>query len=239
MKSLLLASVTLLLIQARIAESGVRTWPKVLLLGDSITERAVGPVTAPWSAMLSQRFHREADIVNRGAGGYTTRGYKLIIGEAVQELDPQSVAAAVISLGANDSELSPSAAHVSLKDYESNLKDLVKYLETFGVPKDRVILLPPTPFYQGSESLNDHSPAVTEQYARAASQVALTSGITTIDVHTIFKNDPRGGDLFADGLHLNFDGAKLFYESILPAVEDKLKRYEGRTELVHHFGPPS
>lgn len=233
-----LVSALSLLLVLQVAEPAPRAWPKILLIGDSITEMAVGPVNAPWSAMIGGRFHREADVVNRGAGGYTTRGYKLIFEEAVQELDPASVAVAVIFLGANDADQPPSAGYVPIPDYQNNLKDLISYLDKFGVSKDRVILLPPPPFYSRGAT-NTRTPEITEKYAEAATQVATANGITTVDIHSIFKKDPRGGNLFADGLHFNFDGAKLFYDSIVPAVEDKLKRYEGRDQLVHHFGPPT
>jgi lysophospholipase L1-like esterase len=234
MKVTLVASIFLILCHQNSAESGPYSWPKILLIGDSITEMGVGPIAAPWSAMLAGRFHREADIVNRGSGGYTTKGYKLIFREAVQELDPKSIAASVIFLGANDAD---PGSHVPLTDYQSNLKDLVKLLSDFGVSNDKVILLPPPPFY--ATFFKNRSPEVTQSYAEAALAVARESGITTLDIHTVFKKDPRGGKLFSDGLHFNFDGAKLFYDTILPLVEDKLKRYENRTTLLHHFGPPS
>lgn len=212
------------------------SWPKILLIGDSITEGAVGPTYAPWSAMLSQRFHREADVVNRGAGGYTTRGYKRIFNEAIQELDPKSIGAVIIFLGANDAD---SGSHVDLQEYESDLIDLVKSLEEFGVSKERVVLLPPPPFYPATSDANTKYPEVTEKYAQSAIQVAERLDVTTVDIHTIFRKDVRGSKLFHDGLHFNFDGAQLFFNSILPTVEDKLKGYEGRDQLIHHFGPPS
>lgn len=231
----------LLLLTASAASRSPYAWPKVLLIGDSITEMAVGPAAAPWSAMLSQFLHRKADVVNRGAGGYTTRGYKSIFQEAVQELDAHSVAVVLIFLGANDSDQPPSRRYISLPEYQNNLRDLVQLLQDFGVGKERVILLPPPPFYPtpGKRgNANSHVPQVTEMYARSALRVAETSGITTVDIHTIFRKDPRAGKLFADGLHFNLDGAKLFYDSVLPAIESKLKEYEGRDQLLHHFPPP-
>lgn len=236
MKRNLQASLVLLVILVVDAGSP-SAWPKVLLMGDSITEMAVGPIAAPWSAMLSQYLHRKADIVNRGAGGYTTRGYKTIFREAVQELDPHSVAVAVIFLGANDADQPPGPGYVPLSQYQANLRDLVQLLQDFGVGKERVILLPPPPFY--SAHYNTRVPEVTEMYARAAQRVAETAGITTVDIHTIFKKDLRGEKLFSDGLHINFEGAKLFFDSVLPVIEDKLKAYEGRQQLVHHFPPPT
>lgn len=218
-------------------------WPKVLLIGDSITEKAVGPASAPWSAMLSQYLHRKADVVNRGASGYTTRGYKTIFQEAVQELDPHSVAVVLIFLGANDADQPPSAAYVPLTEYQNNLRDLIQLLQEFGVGTDRMILLPPPPFYlttpgQQRTPGNSRVPQVTEMYARSALRVAETTGIATVDIHKIFRNDPRAGKLFADGLHFNLEGAELFYESVLPAIESKLQEYEGRQQLLHHFPPP-
>ena len=201
-------------------------------MGDSITESACGPTYAPWSAMLSQRFQRKADVLNRGASGYTTRGYKRIFNEAIQELDAKSIGAVIIFLGTNDAD--PGWRHVDLKEYESNLIDLVKSLQEFGVSKERVVLLPPPPSYSPA-----HDPQVTEKYAQSAIQVAKRLGVATVDIHTIFRQDVRGSKLFHDGIHFNFDGAQLFFNSILPTLEDKLKGYEGRDQLIHHFGPPS
>ena len=48
-----------------------RMWPRVVLVGDSITQQ--GGRVGGWVARIAGALERKCDVVNRGFSGYTTR----------------------------------------------------------------------------------------------------------------------------------------------------------------------
>ena len=48
-----------------------RMWPRVVLIGDSLTQQ--GGRVGGWVARLAEALERKCDVVNRGFSGYTTR----------------------------------------------------------------------------------------------------------------------------------------------------------------------
>jgi lysophospholipase L1-like esterase len=49
---------------------------KIMLLGSSMTQRAFSIEHGGWGAALAHWYSRSADVINRGAGGYTSRMLK-------------------------------------------------------------------------------------------------------------------------------------------------------------------
>ena len=225
MKLLFLLASSLLLVGSE--SKGVK-WPKVLLIGDSITQGSFD-LTAPWSAHLANYFIRKADVVNRGIGGYTTRGYKNVFDTAVAELDPKAVGAVVIFLGANDCVNNNNPGHVPIPEYKDNLKILITKLKAFGVEKDRVIIASPAPVF----NRNDRNPT---PYVDAAKNTADSEHVTFVDVYNPLF--PHKDKLFVDGLHFNANGAKMFFDIIRPPIEQKLLGYKGVKNLPDNFPNP-
>lgn len=54
------------------SSSNMSKWPKVLLIGDSLTQFGFS-AEGGWAAMLANALQRRCDVVNRGFSGYTTR----------------------------------------------------------------------------------------------------------------------------------------------------------------------
>ena len=211
------------------ADKGAK-WPKVLLIGDSITQGSYTP-DAPWSALLSQYFIRKADVVNRGLSGYTTRGYIREFKTAVEELPGVNVGAVLIFLGANDCVKPPSPARVDVREFETNLKELVHQLELHGVSKNTIIIASPAPVY----GRTDRDP---EPYVQVALKSAVESNVTFLDVNADFKKHPDHEKLFVDGLHFNSEGANFFYSLVKDPIENKLKEYKGVDQLKDNFPEP-
>ena len=47
-----------------------KNWPRVVVIGDSITER--GSRNGGWGTLLAEALTRKCDVINRGFSGYTT-----------------------------------------------------------------------------------------------------------------------------------------------------------------------
>jgi lysophospholipase L1-like esterase len=47
-------------------------WPKVLLLGDSLTQFGFG-ANGCWVALLADALQRKCDVINRGLSGYNSQ----------------------------------------------------------------------------------------------------------------------------------------------------------------------
>lgn len=220
---------------AQVQGKKVIIWPKILLIGDSMTEFAVGPFDYPWSAMLSQDFHRIADIVNRGYDGYTTRKYKDVLDKAFSGLDAEAVAAVVIALGTNDARRDDTG--VRLDDFINNYKWMISRLESFGVDKSRMILVAPPPVYPHTGNLPE-DPDVQEadlrQYVESILDLAKQMNITSLDLHTVFSDDPRGRKLFrSDGEHPAYEAAQLIHDHLLPLLMEKVIAFKGKDKLIN------
>lgn len=49
----------------------MQEWPRIILLGDSITQYSFGP--CGWGAHVADLVQRKCDVLNRGFSGYTTQ----------------------------------------------------------------------------------------------------------------------------------------------------------------------
>ncbi len=102
--------------------SSSSTWPRVVLLGDSLTQQTISP-SRRWGAMLANALQRRADVLARGFSGYTSRNYRRflpeILGGGLLDGDGAEVAAVLVFLGANDGndpEINPWQA-VPIEEY--------------------------------------------------------------------------------------------------------------------------
>ncbi|KAI1308637.1 GDSL esterase/lipase [Halotydeus destructor] len=224
-------------------------WPKVVLLGDSLVEFSLSP-DGQWAALLGDRLKRVADVVVRGLAGYNSRWLLL----ALPKLFPESeslhdVSCLVILIGANDSnpQECPFGLGVPIDEYKVNLKAIVDFFVGRGLTKDKIILLTPPPFYkeefnawfmaEAPQVLKDgglmiRSDENAHQYAQACVQVGDGLQLTTVNLYDPLKADPRGSGLFADGLHFSAQGSKLVFDSVFPAIESRVLKHTGTTELT-------
>lgn len=141
--------------------------PLLLLLGDSLTERAVD--AGGWACLLQQRYNRSTDVLARGLSGYNTRcatlslAFSFSLGSPLtcessrrwfvqhalpvveQELRAGALRPALVTLwlGANDAARPDGYAanqHVPLADYRRNLRAIVGALQA-AAPADCCFLL--------------------------------------------------------------------------------------------------
>jgi hypothetical protein len=81
--------------------------PKILLLGDSLTQISFDG----WGGGLAHRYQRRADVLNRGMSGYNTRWYLQYGKDSEVWKEPGNVALATIWFGANDASLATENPH--------------------------------------------------------------------------------------------------------------------------------
>jgi lysophospholipase L1-like esterase len=81
----------------------VRVRPKVILFGDSLTERSFAQ--GGWGALLADYYKKKLDVINRGFGGYNTRWAKYIVEDVLTDCSEKNTVLATLFFGANDAAM--------------------------------------------------------------------------------------------------------------------------------------
>ncbi|XP_053489485.1 isoamyl acetate-hydrolyzing esterase 1 homolog isoform X2 [Ictalurus furcatus] len=208
-------------------------WPRVVLFGDSITQFSFQE--KGWGSDLANKLARKCDVVNRGLSGYNTRWAKLVLPRVIPNhgASHRSIAAVTVFFGANDSALEDKnpQQHVPREEYSENLKDIVKYLASAGVPKDKVIFISPPPIQEElwekecilkGCSLNRLN-SVAGQYAQVCVQTAKQCGVDVIDLWSLMQKDGEDFSVYlSDGLHLSEKGNRFVAEHVWSLLESKV-----------------
>ena len=116
--------------------------PKVVCLGDSITQRGHDVSTGGWLSLLQSQLCRSVDLVNRGFSGYNT-DWLLAEFETIKS-DFAAAALVFILMGANDS--AADVQHVPLARFKTNMIELVQKCKDAGAAK---VVLVTTPWVDG------------------------------------------------------------------------------------------
>jgi lysophospholipase L1-like esterase len=204
--------------------------PKILLLGDSLTQLAF----EGWGAQLANVYQRRADVINRGCAGYNTRQYRLL---PLEQIDSggAAVCLTVIFFGANDAALPEQAAHqyVPVPEYADHLQELIEMVRTKHACTKNILLLTPPPIDHAKrlafqiQKYGDKATGVLERtnentglYARACREVATREGLPCLDLYTSMqKADPDNWARFlSDGLHFSPQGHEFVGAAVLEAI---------------------
>lgn len=144
------------------------------------------------------------------------------------------VACVTILLGSNDSNEpeSPSGQHVPLKEYSQNLRDIIAFLDSRGIRKDRLILMSPPNYFHETFLATCTQPKLpiksnkrVAEYAQACAVVASQESVAFLDLYRIFSEHPNSDHLFMDGLHFSFAGAQLLHQHLQPLVVAKVEQF--------------
>ncbi|KNE60725.1 hypothetical protein AMAG_06088 [Allomyces macrogynus ATCC 38327] len=190
------------------------TLPTILLCGDSLTQFAFDPSLHGWAASLSAKLIGRADILNRGASGYTSASYRALLPHLAL---PTHADALVVFLGANDAAVPGSTQHVPVAQYRTNLAAILAHLDAkYPTTRARIVVTPPGVYEPGVQKVFPHSIRTVvgiAQYAAAARAVASQSGWALADVFDATKDG--AADLFiADGLHLARKGNDVVFDVV-------------------------
>lgn len=198
-----------------------------------------------WGSLLAARLQRICDVLCRGLAGFNSKWLLQVLPELIDGVEASRVSCVLIFLGANDCAHADcqSSQHVPLAEYQENLKKIVQFLDSKGIKKERVIMVNPPPYYHeqfvatksDSPTAPRRSSEAAYEYSLACLKAATEIGVTAVDIHTEFKNDSRGSDLFCDGLHFSPAGAKVLFDTIWPSVGKKIMEYYETDSLDQMF----
>ncbi|CAB9517100.1 Isoamyl acetate-hydrolyzing esterase 1 homolog [Seminavis robusta] len=202
--------------------------PKIVLWGDSLTQTG----WEGWIAQLANRYQRRADVVNRGMSGYNTAWYCHLPEEETHD----NVVLCTIWFGANDASLPDLNPHhyVSVQDYSTNLKTLVKKAQTSlkWMSQNNILLITPPPvcheqrFAYQKVRYGDNATGKLERtlensgiYANACQQVATELGLPCLNLWEQFQTDEKWERFLSDGLHFSKDGHDFVFACLEQAIQ--------------------
>lgn len=204
-------------------------YPKVFLFGDSLTQQSFSP-SGCWGALLADRLTRRCDIVTRGFSGYNVRFCKIMLPSILDKQTASETVALTIFLGANDSNNKDLnlQQHVPLEEYRQGLKDMIEFVMSQGVSREKIILITPPAVYEpdwiqdckdkGKTAALDNK--VTATYAKTCLEVATEMGTKKVDIYSEMMKEDDFQKYLRDGLHFNQKGSELLFNLLWPIVDD-------------------
>lgn len=212
--------------------------PKILLLGDSLTQLSWNG----WGAALADVYQRRADVVNRGMSGYNTDWYLRYATSEASDVWTQGPQVTLITIffGANDASdpiLNP-RHYVPLHKFSQNLEALIS-LCSQHYPTAKIVILSAPPVvhaqrleYQriryGDQATGELERTLegAERYAAAAMDVAEAHSLLGIHLWSLMQQSPGWETYFNDGLHFSKEGNDMVAKCILQHLA---KRYPSLT----------
>ncbi|KAL3671283.1 hypothetical protein V7S43_003215 [Phytophthora oleae] len=234
-------------LSVRMASTSLR--PKILLLGDSLTQEGTDPDLDGWVTQLQHTYTRSADVIVRGLYGYSTEIFvKHALPGLKKELAvwPEPPAFVALWLGGNDSALLSgyeAALHVPIENYRANLETIVKAVQEEAPDAAILLITPPAVNDQARrdawtdpEGQLDFSNDEVGEYARACTEVAGALEIPVLDFHTIMNelNEQERSTCQYDGLHFNQKGNKLVIDQLLATIEREFPSLAKRLDTWEH-----
>ncbi|CAG2103518.1 unnamed protein product [Medioppia subpectinata] len=222
-----------------------KKWNKVILFGDSLTQRAFEPSDGLWGSLLADKLQRVSDVIVRGFSGYNSRWLRMICDQIFDKtMNASEVSCLTILLGANDSCDAPSQQHVPIDEFADNLSSIIDHLETTGITRERILLMSP-PVYchqkftdfcrQNGKTLPQKDEQTVAKYAEAVGRTAHKSGVEFIDLFQHFSKQQNKEQLFCDGLHFSRIGSQLLFQLIWPSIEKRVQNHNQSSDLIPIF----
>jgi len=214
----------------------------IMLFGDSLTQGGWEPNA--FAQRLAYVYARKLDVINRGLSGYNTEWaipvFEQCFAKQHEQQHVPKVRILTIWFGANDAAIKPSAQHIPLPKFISNLTHLVRMVTSptspYYSPHTRIVLITPPPVntYQREAELQAKEPPklldrtfeTTRKYAEAVEGVGEKESIPVVDIWNALY-DAAGRDERAlcrflwDGLHLNSAGYEILYDAIIRTICEK------------------
>lgn len=212
---------------------------KIVLIGDSITQMASQVSLNGWAANLLSTYQRKLDVINRGAGGYTTKWWMPYLAETMANAQEgnSKVVLTVVLLGSNDCNQEGKQA-VALGQFKENMEKIVDIIQ--GV-SERIMVMTPPPIDSSQKVWKSRDPTM---YRSAILDLLATSNpdprLDVLDLWPVFlgPNMERNKTevferFFVDGLHPNAAGNDLIYQVVLGRIWERFPEIrEDRIEMV-------
>jgi len=179
--------------------------------------------------IISDKYYRKADIVNRGYSGYTTEWIKPVFESILNEefcVIKNQVKMVTILFGSNDSALPHCDHHVPLNAFAFNLKYMIESVRV-ALPDAAILLVTPPPINEkdfivtvkekyGVDELTRTNESI-KKYSEMISNLGQQLKIPVLNLWRVF--DSEKNHLFTDGIHLSEQGNALLAEQWLDAVD--------------------
>lgn len=215
------------------AEGPASSRAKIVVFGDSITQ--IGFAAGGWVQRLADIYSRRADIINRGYSGYNTRWAKLALEQLLAGGMDTDIVLWTVFLGANDAAMPDShRQHVPLAEYENNLKDMLRRIQSASPTQTRIIVITPPPVDEGkllafqrlrnpSQVAPDRTDATAGSYAAAARRAAAACEVELLDLYeSMHAQEQPAGHYLSDGLHLSEAGGELVCNLLIALIAERL-----------------
>jgi acyl-CoA thioesterase-1 len=179
---------------------------RVACVGDSITELTTYPTDL--QELLGCNYYvREFGVTGSTvlANSYNPYIYQPKF-QVAKEFRPDIV---VILLGTNDARV---GTYDSIDNFVADYKQLVSEVQELET-NPKILLMTPPPLFENNLDLYNES--LLECIIPGVEQVAEDLGLTTIDVYTPLAGHP---ECFVDGVHPNYDGARVIASRVYKAI---------------------
>lgn len=210
---------------------------KVLVIGDSITERGYIIENCGWVAGLAAWYQRSTDVVNRGFSGYTSFLLNAVLPIILpKEVIRRDIIMSTIFLGANDSVFEGEAQHVSVESYAINLQSIIAHLRSINDEMKIVLITPPPVDHHQWQNRHDSS---VSKYADVCRELAAAHDLALVDLWE-GESKIELSDL-CDGLHFGPGANIKTLNAIKAVVKEKFPdivpedRPDGLPHLPLHF----
>ncbi|KAF0692373.1 Aste57867_16550 [Aphanomyces stellatus] len=192
--------------------------PSIVFLGDSITQYGSDPTIMGFLALLANDYVRRADVLNRGAVGWTTRSWRARWPQLLATWQSTGFPSLLaIGLGTNDAAPEGDPYHVPIDEYAANLRTLVGDVHA-AFPATHVFLVTPPPVDDAICTWN-RTNARTGMYARACLAAASALGVSVVDAWSALQGENATDIHVHDGLHFNAKGNGLMYDLVIEHIE--------------------
>lgn len=197
-----------------------------MLVGSSITRLSFSVEHHGWGAQLAHWYSRSADVLNRGAGGYTSRWIRQYFHQLLGNEKPDL---SVLFIGNNDAiHESEVQRHVPLDEYRENIMALLQGF--YKVNKKMIVILVTTS--EVNERLKPkHSNARRAQYADVLRDIVSQHHLHAFDHLPIPRRlelvDLMADDAFhigvedlCDAAHFNKNGNQKLFEALKVCINN-------------------
>lgn len=220
---------------------------KIVLFGDSITQRSFSVSECGWGAYLADRYQRRVDVLNRGFSGYnsdwflryaaTDDGKEDLFGRG----EGEGVKLVTIFFGANDASDPTLNArqHIPLDRFKSNIQEIASLIrKNFGAEAKIIVMSPPPVDHEGrlkfqKEQYKEKATGKLErtlersgEYSLAAKEAAKELNVPFLDLWTNMqftssKVEKPWRNYLCDGLHLSSEGNKFVGDALMGLIDEE------------------
>ena len=213
---------------------------KIVLIGDSITQMASQVSLNGWAANLLYTYQRKLDVINRGAGGYTTKWWMPYISETMTNAAQESnskVVLTVVLLGSNDCNAEGKQA-VPPSQFKENM---IKIVEIILEVSERILVMTPPPIDSSKRVWKSRDPTLYRSVILDLKADSKSNPrLEVLDLWPVFLGPNLDANktevfekFFGDGLHPNAAGNDFIYKALLSRIWDKFPEIrEDRIEMV-------